>query len=179
LVVSVPIESAEFAADLLWSAGAQAVEELHPVEGVNPDATVDLRTDLGSEPLVAWATIVEANPAARDWSVREQTVDARVADTWRQHATVTVVDDVSIVPAWLENASDSTSGTAVLIEPGGSFGIGDHPTTRSTLARPSRPHGTTPTSTGSPISSSSNRATCAAFVAPTISCSRTSWRPSC
>lgn len=134
LVVSVPIESAEFAADLLWSAGAQAVEEMHPVEGVKPGATVDLRTDLGSEPLVAWATIVEANPAAREWSVREQVVDARVADTWRQHATVTVVDDVSIVPAWLENERDSTSGTAVLIEPGGSFGIGDHPTTRATLA---------------------------------------------
>lgn len=134
LVVSVPIESAEFAADLLWSAGAQAVEEMHPVEGVKPGATVDLRTDLGSDPLVAWATIVEANPAAREWSVREQAVDARVADTWRQHATVTVVHDVSIVPAWLENACDSTSGTAVLIEPGGSFGIGDHPTTRATLA---------------------------------------------
>ena len=134
LVVSVPIESAEFAADLLWSAGAQAVEEMHPVEGVKPDATVDLRTDLGSEPLVAWATIVDANPAAREWSVREQAVDARVADTWRQHATVTVVDDVSIVPAWLENACDSISGNAVLIEPGGSFGIGDHPTTRATLA---------------------------------------------
>lgn len=134
LVVSVPIESAEFAADLLWSAGAQAVEEMHPVEGAKPGATVDLRTDLGSEPLVAWATIVEANPAAREWSVREQAVDARVADTWRQHATVTVVDGVSIVPAWLENACDSTSGNAVLIEPGGSFGIGDHPTTRATLA---------------------------------------------
>ncbi|MEY3640350.1 MAG: ribosomal protein methyltransferase [Actinomycetota bacterium] len=134
LVVSVPIESAEFAADLLWSAGAQAVEEMHPVEGAKPGATVDLRTDLGSEPLVAWATIVEANPAAREWSVREQAVDARVADTWRQHATVTVVDGVSIVPAWLENACDSTSGNAVLIEPGGSFGIGDHPTTRATIA---------------------------------------------
>jgi ribosomal protein L11 methyltransferase len=107
---------------------------MHPVEGVKPDATVDLRTDLGSEPLVAWATIVDANPAARDWSVREQAVDARVAETWRQHATVTVVDDVSIVPAWLENDCDSTSGTAVLVEPGGSFGIGDHPTTRATLA---------------------------------------------
>lgn len=140
LVVSVPVEIAEYAADLLWSAGAQAVEEIHPGkeihpgEEIHPGATVDLRTDLGSEPLVVWATIVEANPDAREWSVREQTVDARVADTWRQHATVTVVDDVSIVPAWLENECDSTSGTAVLIEPGGSFGIGDHPTTRASLA---------------------------------------------
>jgi ribosomal protein L11 methyltransferase len=100
---------------------------------MSPGTTVGLRTELGSEPLVAWERIVAANPAARDWPVHEQKVDARVADAWRQHATVTVVDDVSIVPAWLETEHESTTGTAVLIEPGGSFGIGDHPTTRATL----------------------------------------------
>ena len=134
LVVNVATADAEFAADILWAAGAQAVEEIHN------ETTVDLRTDLGSEPLTAWAAVVEANPTAGEWPAHTDVVDVRVADNWRAHATPTVVGDVRIVPAWLasgdNDSADSASNamTSVLIEPGGSFGIGDHPTTRATLA---------------------------------------------
>jgi ribosomal protein L11 methyltransferase len=135
LVVNVATAEAEFAADILWAAGAQAVEE------IPNESTVDLRTDLGSEPLAAWAAVVEANPTAREWPVRTDTVDVRVADNWRAHARPTVVGNVRIAPAWLANihgsdpnVSDPHGMTTVLIEPGGSFGIGDHPTTRATLA---------------------------------------------
>lgn len=127
LVVRVPVDDAEIAADVLWSAGAQAVEEIHR------GTAIDLRTDLGSDPLSAWASIVDATPVARDWEARTESIDARVAETWRQHATVTAVGEVSITPAWLAAPDDARSDTTVLIEPGGSFGIGDHPTTRATL----------------------------------------------
>ena len=128
LVVTVPAEAVEFAADVLWSAGAQAVEEIDHVD------TIDLRTDLGSDPLTAWAAIVDANPTVGAWPVRTEMVDIRVADTWREHAVPTFVDHVRILPAWLDTSSSGQAETTVLIEPGGSFGIGDHPTTRATLA---------------------------------------------
>ena len=127
LVVSVPVDFAEFAADVLWSAGAQAVEEIHH-EGV-----IDLRTDLGSDPMGEWNSIIETTPVARDWKVRIESIDARVADTWRQHASITVVGNVSITPAWFAPPVGARTDTTLLIEPGGSFGMGDHPTTRATL----------------------------------------------
>lgn len=127
LVVTVPAGIAEFAADVLWSAGAQAVEEIHR------EAVIDLRTDLGSDPLGAWNSITEMTPDARDWEVRTESIDARVVDTWRQHASITVVGTVRIAPAWLAEPAGEPSEMTVLIEPGGSFGMGDHPTTRATL----------------------------------------------
>lgn len=127
LVVSVPVGFAEFAADVLWSAGAQAVEEIHRED------VIDLRTELGSDPLGTWNSITETSPVARDWQVRTESINARVADTWRQHASITVVGNVSIAPAWLAAPAGTQSETTVLIEPGGSFGMGDHPTTRATL----------------------------------------------
>lgn len=127
LVVSVPVDFAEFAADVLWSAGAQAVEE------IQHEDVIDLRTDLGSDPMGEWNSIIETTPVARDWKVRIESIDARVADTWRQHASITVVGTVRIAPAWLAAPAGEPSETTVLIEPGGSFGMGDHPTTRATL----------------------------------------------
>jgi ribosomal protein L11 methyltransferase len=127
LVISVPVDVAEFAADVLWSAGAQAVEEIHH------GALIDLRTDLGSDPLQAWNGIIETTHVARDWKVRTESIDTRVADTWRQHASITVVGNVRVAPAWLTPPAAAQSETTILVEPGGSFGMGDHPTTRATL----------------------------------------------
>lgn len=127
LVVSVPVDFAEFAADVLWSAGAQAVEE------IQHEDVIDLRTDLGSDPMGEWNSIIETTPVARDWKVRIESIDARVADTWRQHASITVVGNVSITPAWFAPPVGVRTDTTLLIEPGGSFGMGDHPTTRATL----------------------------------------------
>jgi ribosomal protein L11 methyltransferase len=143
LVVTVATADAEYAADILWAAGAQAVEE------IDNETSVALRTDLGSDPLTAWAAVVAKNPLLGDWSVRTDEVDACVADNWRAHASPTVVGHVRIAPAWLANTlgvdpndSDPHGMTTVLIEPGGSFGIGDHPTTRATLALALRAPGT-------------------------------------
>lgn len=137
LVVSVSAEVAEFASDILWSAGAQAIEE------IAHDEFIDLRTDLGIDPLRAWSALVESHPPARTWPVRTTTVDSSVADTWRRHATPTTVEHVRIVPAWQATPGLPSSDTVtVLVEPGGSFGIGDHPTTRATLGLALRAPGT-------------------------------------
>ena len=127
LVVTVPVDSIDFASDILWSTGAQAVEE------ITVGDRCDLRTDFGSDPLQRWAEVVATHEAARHWTVRVDTVDASVADTWRAHARPTIVGEFRLLPAWL--ASEPDAGLwDVVIEPGGSFGIGDHPTTRATLA---------------------------------------------
>lgn len=124
IVISVPTEEAEFAADLLWSSGAQAVEE-------RPDSNrVRLVTDLGERPLEHWDAIVAEHPAASRWEVTTMRVAASVADNWREHAHTTIVSDVRIVPAWQVVDSGPKD---VLIDPGGAFGMGDHPTTRATL----------------------------------------------
>lgn len=127
LVVRVPVEAAEFAADVLWSAGAQAVEE------VRHAGSTDLRTHLGHDPLSVWNSLLETTPFARDWAVRTESFDGRIADTWKQHVSVTFVGDVRITPAWLASSVGPHAENTVLIEPGGSFGMGDHPTTRATL----------------------------------------------
>jgi ribosomal protein L11 methyltransferase len=124
LVVVVPTDVADFASDVLWSAGAQAVQELALGDHV------ELVTDLGDHPLERWASIVADNALPESWVARTKIVDADVADAWRAHATTTRVADINIVPAW----NSSTPGTHdVVIDPGGSFGMGDHPTTRATL----------------------------------------------
>jgi len=121
LVVTVPVDSIDFASDILWSTGAQAVEE------ITVGDRCDLRTDFGSDPLQRWAEVVATHEAARHWTVRVDTVDASVADTWRAHARPTIVGEFRLLPAWL--ASEPDAGLCdVVIEPGGSFGIGDHPT---------------------------------------------------
>ena len=117
-VVTVPVAEAELAADALWGLGVVAVEE-RSLDA----ATVELWTSLGDE--------VEAPDLP--WPTRFVEVDAGVADTWRQFAEPINIDhDLVVQPAWVSFAPDH--GTTVLvIEPGSTFGMGDHPTTRLTL----------------------------------------------
>jgi ribosomal protein L11 methyltransferase len=50
------------------------------------------------------------------------------ADAWRPHAEAVVVGDVALVPTWCGVPDDVA--LSVLIEPGRSFGAGNHPSTR-------------------------------------------------
>lgn len=128
LVVRASLEQAEVAADLLWSLGVVAVEE-RPV----PTGGVELWTSVGdsSEALAA----VEAVLAGRwEWSTVE--VDDSVVDTWREFARPVTVDErLVVLPAWLDLAAQTVPADAqvLTIEPGPTFGLGDHPTTRLSL----------------------------------------------
>ena len=125
LVVTVPATEAELASDVLWSLGVLAVEERDPGAGTE-DHLVELWTSLGED--VEHVTgAAEAFPARWRWRLVE--VDESVADNWRAHAVPTWIrDDVVVVPAWIE-AEVPTATTIVRIEPGETFGMGDHPTT--------------------------------------------------
>lgn len=120
--LTVPTDDAELAADRLWAAGAQAVEEL-----AADDGRAEMRTVLADDDAVATARLGEL-PAG--WQLRFVEVDERPAETWREFALpVEVSDRLVIRPAWLPSVG-RPGVLEVSVEPGGSFGLGDHPTTR-------------------------------------------------
>jgi ribosomal protein L11 methyltransferase len=129
LVVTVPPAEVELASDVLWGLGVVAVEER-----AGADDSVELWTSVGDD--------VDDVELAWPWQFVE--VDASVADTWRQFAApIHVADDLVVQPAWVPY--DARPGETVLvIEPGSTFGMGDHPTTRLTLVAARRwvQHGT-------------------------------------
>lgn len=123
LVVSVPVTEAELAADALWALGVPAIEER---SAGTDEAFVELWTSLGDD-VDAIVRAAEAFPARWRWHTVE--VDESVSETWRHHAVPTWIDDgLVVVPAWVELAAPPAT-TVVRIEPGATFGLGDHPTT--------------------------------------------------
>ena len=124
LVLTVGLGDVEVASDELWTLGVVAVEER---AGVAP-GSVELWTSLGDDVASVTASL---EGLGHLWSWRFETVDERVAETWRDHATVTwISDDLFVRPAWLECTALEIDGVqAISIEPGATFGMGDHPTT--------------------------------------------------
>jgi ribosomal protein L11 methyltransferase len=121
-VVTVPADDVELGADRLMEAGAFAVEERSTAPGI-----VEL-----------WAVLADRDASVRarlglippTWSLRVESVDTVYADTWREHvAPVRVAPDLVLRPAWLPSL-DEDGVTEVALEPGATFGLGDHPTTR-------------------------------------------------
>ena len=121
LVVTVPLADAELASDALWGLGVVAVEERSTADA----AVVELWTSLGDGPEVG-----EGMPPDFPWPYRFVEVDAGVADTWRGFATPIRVDDgLWVRPEWVSAVGIPDGATVVSVEPGSTFGMGDHPTT--------------------------------------------------
>jgi ribosomal protein L11 methyltransferase len=120
LVVSTSAGDVELASDILWSLGVVAIEER------DVDGTIELWTSLGDDRDAVTAEVTQRLAA---WPWRFVEVDEHVADTWRQHAQPVRVDsDFVICPAWVPFEAEA-GVTVVRIEPGATFGLGDHPTT--------------------------------------------------
>lgn len=115
-VVTVPAADAELGADRLMQAGAFAVEE-RTIEG----GLVELRAVLAGDRLGELPT---------GWTLRAEATDSTAAETWRQYAApIRVTHDLVVRPSWLPRV-DEPGVTEAAIEPGATFGLGDHPTTR-------------------------------------------------
>jgi ribosomal protein L11 methyltransferase len=119
LVVTTDVQRSELAADALWALGVLAVEERTTADG-----HVELRTSLGDDITL---------PAAFAWPWRVEELDDAVVDGWREFAAPVVVEQGLVIsPAWIDTAQPA--GVTVLrIEPGTTFGLGDHPTTQLCL----------------------------------------------
>jgi ribosomal protein L11 methyltransferase len=129
-VLGVPAGDAELAADRLTQAGAFAVEERAAGDG-----GVELRAVLGDDHESVRARL---GPLPVGWSLHLERIDAEPLDTWREFAEpVRVSDDLVIRPAWLDPL-DAPGVVEVAIEPGSTFGLGDHPTTRLSAAAVAR-----------------------------------------
>ncbi|HWL44176.1 MAG TPA: 50S ribosomal protein L11 methyltransferase [Ilumatobacter sp.] len=127
----VPAAEAELAADRLWTAGAQAVEELGGRGG-----TVALRSVLSDDDAVSRTRLGEL-PAGWELGFVDQP-DAP-SEAWRDHAVPIHVSPTLVVrPAWLAPLATTPGVEQVAIEPAGAFGLGDHPTTRLAAAAAER-----------------------------------------
>jgi len=134
IVRTTPTE-VEFVSDLLWSLGVVAVEEHW-----DPDGIVRLQTSLGDDIDVV-EQAMNSLPAKLDWSTT--TVNDAVANKWREFARPTVIGErIVIAPVWCDEqavaeAVDSLvhpdQALVIPIEPASTFGMGDHPTTMSSL----------------------------------------------
>lgn len=126
LRLDVPVVDAEAAADRLWGAGAQAIEERPEHNG-----RIELRTVLAASDTDSERRVGEL-PAG--WTLEFADVDATPADLWRDRVeAVAVSDRLVIAPAWKPLPEPRHDDDLVVaIDPGAAFGLGDHPTTRLT-----------------------------------------------
>ena len=126
-VVTADGHDVDLASDVLWGLGVRAIEE-RPGED---RSQVELWTSVGEED----EAIERAVTALRGrWGHRVvdlDDVDAHASQRWREFASPMLVDDqLVVVPAWQEAPE---AATVVYVEPGGAFGLGDHPTTLMSL----------------------------------------------
>ena len=125
LQITTEPDDAELAADRLWQAGARAVEHVTLGGG-----RVGARSVLAGDDTVSSARL---GPLPSGWTVDWIEVPDEPSDTWREFvAPVAVGDRVVVRPAWLPEIGDGR--LEIAIEPGGSFGLGDHPTTQLSAA---------------------------------------------
>lgn len=125
----------EFVSDLLWSLGVVAVEEHW-----DPNGVVRLQTSLGDDIEVV-KQAMNSLPVVLDWSTT--TVNETVANTWREFAQPTIIGRrIVIAPVWcaeqevaeaVASLPDPNQAIVIPIEPASTFGMGDHPTTMSSL----------------------------------------------
>ncbi|HSP29440.1 MAG TPA: 50S ribosomal protein L11 methyltransferase [Ilumatobacteraceae bacterium] len=123
-VVEVSEPDVDAASDMLWQLGVRAIEERTGIDGI------ELWTAVGDEPEAISRAVAALHGR---WQHRVVEVVDEPAQTWREHAVPMRVDDgLVILPAWLD-VTGPAGATAVFIEPGGAFGLGDHPTTMLSL----------------------------------------------
>jgi ribosomal protein L11 methyltransferase len=135
IVVRTTPTEVEFVSDLLWSLGVVAIEEHWDSDGM-----VRLQTSLGDDIKVV-EQAMKSLPVELDWLTT--TVDDAVANNWREFARPTTVGErIVIAPVWCDDqevaevvASLANPDQAIVIpiEPASTFGMGDHPTTMSSL----------------------------------------------
>ena len=135
VVVRTTPTEVEFVSDLLWSLGVVAIEEHW-----DPDGIVRLQTSLGDDIKVVEQAMKSLH-VELDWST--VIVNDAVANKWREFARPTMIGErIVIAPVWCDDrevaevvASLAHPDQAIVIpiEPASTFGMGDHPTTMTSL----------------------------------------------
>lgn len=119
-------EDADLVSDRLWSLGVAGIEE----RPADPGRRL-LRSSLGEDRPDVEERLRGASVGLDDIRITFEVVDEAISESWRNHARAIDIDEgLRIVPNWL---SEDSTVTCVRIEPGATFGLGDHPTTRACL----------------------------------------------
>lgn len=115
--------------DQLWANGVQAIEEIDAADGI-----ICLRSSFGVDERETHQRLRGLLTGLEDvvtWDVSQ--IDASVVDTWKSFIDVVeITPRMRVVPDWLE-AIRRDDTIDVRIDPGATFGMGDHPTTRGVL----------------------------------------------
>lgn len=129
-VVTCSAEESEIISDRLWSLGVMAISE-----ETTADDSIRLRSCLGDDTTDSEDRLrIALADIAPNVSITFEEVDERVAESWREHAEpVAISPDLIIAPAWTTPILDDSNSVVISIEPGATFGLGDHPTTRASL----------------------------------------------
>lgn len=128
IVVTVSGPLAELVTDRMWQWGVQAVSET-----LAPNGSVEIATSVGDDLDAIDRAIATLDPS---WTVEVREVDDTIAQvapdflspTWYAPAMVSV--PASLAPF----TPDDPDAIVTLIDPGSAFGLGDHPTTRTSMA---------------------------------------------
>jgi len=128
IVVSVPAESADLVSDRFWQLGVRGVSEVDVADG-----RVEITSSVGNEPESIDRAVATFDPA---WTWRVDEVTTATGNQWREHAApIRYHSAMVMVPSWIGDHPDvRTSDHVTLVEPGSAFGLGDHPTTKGSMA---------------------------------------------
>ncbi len=126
VVVECTVGNAELVSDLLWSLGAGAIEERAS------GTVVELRSSFGDDHQAVSDHLAEhLVDVGCTWRLEE--VDPTVSERWRSFVGTTLVDDlISVRPSWIVPSSEARP-IELVIEPGSTFGLGNHPTTVASI----------------------------------------------
>jgi ribosomal protein L11 methyltransferase len=128
IVVTVSDELAELVTDRLWQLGVHAVSETAVGDG-----RVDVSTSVGND-----QASIDRAIAALDasWHVEVREVDASIVEVAPEYLSPTwYLPDMVCVPAAIHSVDGFPDAKLVtVIDQGSAFGLGDHPTTRTSMA---------------------------------------------
>jgi ribosomal protein L11 methyltransferase len=135
--VTVPAAEADLAADVLWQAGAAAIEERAGEGGGDVVLVAARRGDPAGDPARAGDAGPLLAAVAGRWPAEPVAVDLDAAlDAWRAFARPVRAGRLVVRPPWVAPDPGGAAGSddvVVEIDPGRAFGSGSHPSTHLAL----------------------------------------------
>ena len=149
IVVTVDASLADIATDRMWQWGVQAVSET----GL-PDGRCEIATSVGNDSEAIDRAIATLDPS---WAYEVRDVDDAIAQVAPEFLSPTwyAPGMVSVPASLLPFEPDDPHAVVTVIDPGSAFGLGDHPTTRTSIFWAFED----PTLMNSPVSSTLSRRT--------------------
>jgi len=129
IVVTVSDDLAEIVTDRMWQWGVRAVSETSLGDG-----RAEVATSVGNDPAAIDRALIALDP---DWQVDVRAVDAAIGQVAPEYLSPTWYAPGHVsVPASIHpfDFRDEPPELTTIVAQGSAFGLGDHPTTRTSMA---------------------------------------------